>query len=161
MKLLITDDDRQIREGIVEGIDWNSIGINEVRSASNGVEALEIFNAFSPEIVVTDIRMPGVDGLELLKEVKRQKPSSKVIIISGYADFEYAKTAISFGAMDYILKPIRTRSLISLIMQARESVNNEKRMKKNLRNINVFTRPNSWRMFWPAILRIDALFLTV
>jgi two-component system response regulator YesN len=125
MKLLIADDDEQIREGIKEGIDWASLGIDEVISASNGIEALELFLSNLPEIVVTDIRMPGLDGLSFLKRIKEIKPITKVIILSGFSDFEYLKKAIQFGAVDYELKPIKVRNLINLIKKTKEAILSE------------------------------------
>lgn len=131
MKLLVVDDDSQIREGIVEGINWSEIGICEVKSAFNGIEALEIFKTDFPEIVLTDIRMPGMDGLELFKKIKEIKPSTKVIIISGYSDFDYLKTAIQYGAVDYELKPIRVKNLIALINKVKEDILKEKTTEEN------------------------------
>ncbi|XID94625.1 response regulator [Paenibacillaceae bacterium WGS1546] len=126
MRLLIADDDGQIREGIKDGIDWSSLGIEEVLTASNGTEAFDLFTEYSPEIIVTDVRMPGMDGLELLKRVKEVRPATKVIILSGYNDFKYLKKAIQWDAADYEMKPIRARSLIRLIKKVREDIIREK-----------------------------------
>ncbi|AIQ70322.1 response regulator transcription factor [Paenibacillus graminis] len=122
MKLLIADDDNQIRTGMKEAIDWSAIDINQVVTASNGIEALQLFNEVMPEIVVTDVRMPGMDGLELLKEIKKVRPQTRVIILSGFNDFEYLKRAIQLGAVDYEMKPIRARSLIALIRKIKEDI---------------------------------------
>ena len=131
MKLIIADDDEQIREGIKEGIDWGSLGIDEVIPASNGIEALDLFTRNLPEIVVTDIRMPGMDGLMLFKQIKKIKPTTKVVIISGFSDFEYLKTAIRFGAVDYVLKPIKVRNLITLIKRIMDEILKEKVSEEN------------------------------
>jgi len=126
MKLLIADDDRQIREGIKDGIDWFAIGIAEVVTASNGLEALDIFAELLPEIVVTDVRMPGMDGLELLKRVKEIRPATKVVILSGYNDFKYLKKAVQLDAVDYEMKPVRAINLIQLIKKIKEDIIREK-----------------------------------
>lgn len=122
MKLLIADDDEQIRSGIEQGIDWSVLGIKEVITASNGLEALQRFAELLPEIVVTDVKMPGMDGLELLRQIKKIKPQTRVVILSGYNDFEYLKKAIQLDAVDYEIKPIRARSLIALIRKIKEDI---------------------------------------
>ncbi|MBB6732093.1 response regulator transcription factor [Cohnella zeiphila] len=122
MKLLIADDDRQIREGIREGIDWSEIGIADVLLASDSREALTLFAEAEPDIVITDIRMPGMDGLELLSRIRRIRPATKVIILSAYNDFDYMKRAMQYGASDYEVKPIRARSLINLIKKMRDEI---------------------------------------
>ncbi len=126
MKLLIADDDEQIRSGIEQGIDWSSLDMKMVITASNGLEALERFTELLPEIVITDVRMPGMDGLELLKKIKEIKPQTRVIILSGYNDFEYLKKAIQLDAVDYEMKPIRARSLIALIQKVKEDIIRER-----------------------------------
>ncbi|WP_338533656.1 response regulator [Paenibacillus peoriae] len=122
MKLLIADDDDQIRTGIEQGIDWYALEIKNVITASNGIEALQKFTEMLPEIVVTDVRMPGMDGLELLRQIKMINPQTKVIILSGYNDFEYLKAAIQLDAVDYEMKPIRARRLVALIKKVQEDI---------------------------------------
>lgn len=126
MKLLIVDDDGQIRSGIEQGIDWHALDIKQVMTASNGLEALQRFTEQLPEIVITDVRMPGMDGLELLKQMKEIKPQTRVIILSGYNDFDYLKKAIQWDAADYEMKPIRARSLIALIQKVKEEIIRER-----------------------------------
>lgn len=126
MKLLIADDDEQIRSGIEQGIDWAAVGIQQVITASNGLEALQRFAEQSPEIVLTDVRMPGMDGLALLKRIKEIKPETRVIILSGYNDFEYLKKAIQLDAVDYEMKPIRARHLVALIQRVKEQIIRER-----------------------------------
>jgi len=122
MKLLIVDDDEQIRSGIEQGIDWDALGIHQVITAANGIEAWQSIVKDQPEIVITDVRMPGMDGLELLAKIKAKHPHTKVIILSGYNEFEYLKKAIQLGAVDYEMKPIRARSLIALVHRLKEDI---------------------------------------
>jgi two-component system response regulator YesN len=115
MKLMIIDDDVQIREGLQEGVDWVSLGISQVKSYRDALKALDDLDDFSPDIILSDVRMPGKDGLSFLKIVKEKHPAIKVIMISAYSDFEYVQKALKHGALDYELKPIKFQRLISLM----------------------------------------------
>lgn len=112
----------QIREGIKHAILRHELGIDKVLLASNGTEAFEIFCKHSPEIVLTDIRMPGMDGLELFKKIQEVNSDVKVIILSAYSDFPYLKKALQYGAVDYELKPVKEKVLINLIKCAIEDL---------------------------------------
>jgi two-component system response regulator YesN len=115
MKLLILDDDIQIREGLEQGIDWKSAGFEEVRSVGDGVTGLRLAREMVPDIVLSDVRMPGMDGLEFLRALKGMFPRIKVVLISGYDDFEYLQKAVRYHADAYELKPVKIRRLLSLI----------------------------------------------
>ncbi|MDR3334887.1 MAG: response regulator [Treponema sp.] len=125
MRLLILDDDLQIREGIEKGIDWKSLGFDEVRSAADGIEGLKIARELQPDIVLSDVRMPGMDGLEFLLQIKILFPKIKVMLISGYDDFEYLQKAVQYQADDYELKPIKVRNLIKRIQELQEKIHAE------------------------------------
>lgn len=131
MKLLIADDEMQIRTGLAEGIDWEALGITEVITAENGIEALELGKEKKPEIILTDIRMPGINGLELGKQITEEYQPVVIIILSGYSDFEYAKEAIKMGAFDYLLKPINIENLIQRVSNAREEIAKKNLISKN------------------------------
>jgi two-component system response regulator YesN len=122
MKILIADDDRQIRTGLSEGIDWSELGIDTVLTAADGNEALRLFCQYSPEIILTDIRMPGLDGLELSREIRKQSQRSHIIVLSGYSDFEYARQAMRFNVQDYLLKPVRIPELLQVVEEARDRI---------------------------------------
>lgn len=115
MKVLIADDEMHIRNGLRAGIDWKALGIDNVLTAEDGREAHSICRRERPEIIITDIRMPGMDGLELTGQAGRSLGAKKVIILSGYSEFEYAKKAIGLGVVDYLLKPVNIRELTGLI----------------------------------------------
>ncbi len=115
MKLMIVDDDRQIREGIRYGIDWETVGIDQVRDYPNGRAALEELKDFKPDIILADIRMPQMNGLEFLHEVRKFDSEARFLILSAYADFDYAREALRNGANDYELKPVRMERLIQLV----------------------------------------------
>lgn len=115
MRLLIVDDEANIREGLSKTIDWSSIGIDYVDCAKNGIEALKFVKQTAPDILLTDIRLPGMDGLELAENVTRLYPKTRILLLSGYADFSYAKQAISIGVDEYLVKPVNINDLIEKI----------------------------------------------
>lgn len=122
MRLLIVDDEIQIRTGLQEGIPWDQIGFEEVYTAQNGIEALQICSQHKPEIVITDIRIPGMSGLELGKIIKSRYEPVEVIVLSGYSEFEYAREAISIRVFQYLLKPIRVNELVECVKGAKYKI---------------------------------------
>jgi YesN/AraC family two-component response regulator len=130
MKLLIVDDDAQIREGIRKGIDWKSLGFSEVRSAGDGFSGLEAARELVPDIVLSDVRMPGMDGLEFLRRAKMLFPGVKVALISGYDDFAYLQKAIQYGADGYELKPVKMRNLFRLIEDMKAKIRADRKTGK-------------------------------
>ncbi|TBL68313.1 response regulator transcription factor [Paenibacillus thalictri] len=105
-KVLIVDDEPMIRQGLKAIIPWEEYGFTVVGDAKNGREALERHGELAPELLVVDIRMPGMDGLQLIEEIRKVDERCRFIILSGYADFTYAKTALKFRIDGYILKPV-------------------------------------------------------
>lgn len=106
LKVLIADDEEKICKLIQILADWRALNMEVVATAGNGMEALRLLALHQPDILITDIRMPGCDGLELISRARELQPQLEMIIISGYAHFEYAKTSIQYGVSDYLLKPI-------------------------------------------------------
>lgn len=104
LKLMIADDEYFVRYGIMTSIDWQAHDCRFIHEASNGEEALEMIRAEKPDILLTDIRMPVMDGLELLRQLKKENIELPVIILTSYAEFEYAQQAIHLGVEEYILK---------------------------------------------------------
>ena len=115
MRLLIVDDDYQIREGIQYAVDWKPLGVDAVETAANGFEALEKMKQNLPDIILADIQMPGMTGLEMLERIRTQNTGCRIIFISAYSDFDYCREALRLGANDYILKPIQMRVLEELV----------------------------------------------
>lgn len=109
-KLLIVDDEKEIRDGLAE-ISWHSFGIQLVGCCKHGLDALQVVSEAPPDIVLTDIRMPFMDGIELMESLKDRYPFIKVMILSGYSDFEYAQKALQAGAVDYLLKPTNFKKI--------------------------------------------------
>lgn len=113
--VVIIDDEPRIRRGISNCMPWTDMGCVLKGAAANGVEALELIRSVRPDLIITDIRMPDMDGLDLISTLRREGFSSLFIVISGYADFEYAQRAIRYGVSDYILKPIEEKNLYASI----------------------------------------------
>ncbi|MCX7711007.1 MAG: response regulator [Clostridia bacterium] len=124
IRLGIVDDESLVRTTVKKLIPFDELGLELCFEADDGLEALELCRQFKPDILIADIRMPGLTGIELIQELKNVLPSVKTIIISGYRDFEYAKTAIKYGVYDYILKPVNSEELIETLSRIKSEVLN-------------------------------------
>jgi two-component system response regulator YesN len=133
LKLLIVEDERWEREGLRDFLDWNLLGIEIAGLASDGVEGLHAARDLLPDIVISDIKMPGLNGLEMCRQIKLFLPNVSLIMLTGYDDFKFAKEAISFNAFDYLLKPIEEKELLEVI--ERVVVKCRKERKKLLRRL--------------------------
>lgn len=123
-KVVIIDDEPRIRRGIAHCMPWDKMGFVLSGEASNGVEALDLIRSVRPDLVITDIRMPDMDGLDLISMVHKEGIPSLFIVISGYAEFEYAQRALRFGVADYILKPIDEEQLSQSIHNCLKQLGN-------------------------------------
>ncbi|MCG8481907.1 MAG: response regulator [Clostridia bacterium] len=133
LKLIIADDEMRVCQLIDKLVPWKEYGIEVVGVAYNGVDAYNQICKSKPDIVITDIRMPGYDGLELIRKTKEYDESISFIIVSGHRDFEYAQNAIKYGAEDYILKPIVQDELINIINKIiNKKVNYESRRNNEI-----------------------------
>lgn len=121
MKVLLADDEAIILEGLKLLIDWKEEGFEIVGTASNGLQALKLIDELKPAIVISDIRMPEMTGLELLERVRNEKKSDvSFIFLTGYDSFDYAREAIRYHALDYLLKPIRREELLTVLHRAKD-----------------------------------------
>lgn len=116
IRVVVADDEEKVCQLICQLIDWGGLGMVLVGTASNGIETLQLIETQKPDLMLTDIRMPGCDGMELLKRARAAYPEIEFIVISGYSHFEYAQTALRCGVCDYILKPIN-RDLLNTTLQ--------------------------------------------
>ena len=126
MRLLIAEDELWLRKRLVSTIDWSSYGISNVYEAEDGGEALEIALKEKPDIVITDIRMPELSGIDLMKKLNENSIFSKMIVVSGYDDFEYAQGALRMGAINYLLKPVDEEELLDSVKRCVEELKKEK-----------------------------------
>ena len=115
MRVLIVDDDHIICRCLLTEIDWEKIGCELPIIAYNGVDAMTIMETECPDIVISDVRMPGMTGLELAEYVKEYDLDTAVILLTGFSDFEYAQQAIRSGVLDYMLKPLRPREILDTV----------------------------------------------
>jgi two-component system, response regulator YesN len=122
MRLLIIDDEVIIRTGLCTVIDWKELGLTLLPPAESAEEALERIPQEKPHIVLTDIRMPGMDGIELAKEIKKILPDTEIVILTGYDDFAYAQQALREGVTDYLLKTSGPEEIIKAAMKAKQNI---------------------------------------
>lgn len=120
MKLLIVDDEELTRSGLVSSIDWEKLGITEIRQASDGIYGLQEARDFLPDIVLCDVRMPRMNGITMLEQIETFLPQVAGIFMSGYSDKEYLKAAIKLKAINYIEKPIDPAEIAETIQKAVE-----------------------------------------
>jgi two-component system, response regulator YesN len=141
-KILVCDDEKWIRKGAIAKIQYHEFNFEQIYEAADGKEALEIIKDEKPHIVITDVKMPNMTGIDLLKKTKELYPEIKFIIISGYAEFEYVQEAINLGAKGYILKPIVDDNLVSNLNKVIDELNLERKIssiissKQELAKIN-------------------------
>ena len=117
LKVLIVEDEEMIRKGIVLTVDWAALDCVVVGEASNGLEGLEAARRLEPSLIITDLKMPQMDGIEMLRSLREQGCKAHVIILTAYDTFTYAQSALRLGAVDYLLKPFHDGDLENAIMQ--------------------------------------------
>lgn len=132
LKIFLVEDEFVIREGIKNNIDWKANGYEFCGEASDGELAFPIIQKTKPDIVITDIRMPFMDGLELSRLIKKELPLTEIIILSGYEEFEYAKEAIKIGVSQYLCKPISGEELLKEINLLADKIK-EKRKEQEIK----------------------------
>ncbi|MBO7748466.1 response regulator [Paenibacillus sp. MWE-103] len=140
LKLMIVDDELWIREGLKQTVDWPAHGIRLIGEAENGKQALELAASEAPDIILSDIRMPGMDGMALMEEAKRQGIDAKVILISGFSDFAYAQRAVQLGAFDYMLKPIEEDVLLRIIDRCTAEILQKRKLSSRLTKLTELAR---------------------
>lgn len=121
-RIIIVDDEIDIRVGMSSIINWKDHGYEMVGTAENGKKALSLCESVSPHLVISDIRMPFMDGIQLASSIRKQWPDVKVLLLSGFSDFEYAKQAIQYGVSSYILKPVDVNELAEELKKIKKSL---------------------------------------
>ena len=131
-RVLLADDEAEIRQGISRKIDWAAQGFELAGEAENGAEALELAEQIRPDVVLTDIKMPFMDGLELCRRLRRQLPAAKLVVFSGFDDFEYARQAVSMGVSEYIMKPVNARELEGVLASLRSQLEAQRQQRRDM-----------------------------
>ena len=131
-KVMLVDDEEDVAQAILKKLDWEAMGFEIPRYARNGLEALELSEEQRPDIVMTDIKMPYMDGMELSRNLKRLYPNIRIIFFSGFDEFEYAKEAIRLEAEEYILKPIDSDELKAVFTRVHEALDRDIDEKLNV-----------------------------
>lgn len=123
--LIIVDDEYDIRKAIIDTIDWATLGFEVVGEAENGREAMELVEMKNPDVVITDIKMPFVDGIALTEAIRETNPTTKIVFLTGFDDFGYALSAIKLSVFEYLLKPISSKNLIETMTSIKQRLDDE------------------------------------
>lgn len=130
LKLMIVDDEPFVRNALRTGVVWEKYGYEVVATCQDGQEALDMMPSMQPDIILTDVRMPFMNGMELAEKMHERYPEIIVIMISGYEEFEYAKAAVNYGAFAYLLKPLDIEELLKTLERAEKQIRDRKRLKE-------------------------------
>ncbi len=120
--VIVADDEEEIRKGIIQKVDWEKIGFRLIGEAENGVDALEVVEKLEPDLLLTDIRMPFLSGIELARQVREVRPATQIVFLSGFDEFSYAQQAIQYNIISYLLKPISSKELETELSKIKEII---------------------------------------
>ena len=130
--VLLVDDEEEVIQVIIKKINWEQLGFTVIGHANNGVKALEMVEEFQPDVVMTDIKMPYMDGMELCKRIKAGFPATKILLFTGFDEFEYAKEAVHLEVEEYVLKPVNSVELTNVFSQMKGKLDQEISDKRNV-----------------------------
>lgn len=136
--VLLADDEEEVIQAIRKKINWSELGFSVMGHATNGVKALEMMEEAQPDVLMTDIRMPYMDGIELANRVKAQYPSTKILFFTGFDEFEYAKEAVHLEAEEYILKPVNSAELTEVFTKLKTKLDQEISEKRNVETLQKY-----------------------
>ena len=128
-KVLLVDDEEEVRNAIEQRISWEELGFEVIGKAQNGVKAMEIAEKLQPDVVITDIKMPYMNGLELARNLKEENPGVRILILTGFDEFEYAKEAVHLEIEEYILKPVNANELSECLKRLKNVLDKEREEK--------------------------------
>jgi len=134
-KVFFVEDEIVTREGVRDNVDWQASGFAFCGEAADGEMALPLIRTTRPDVLITDIKMPFMDGLQLCKIMRESMPWVKIVILSGHDEFEYAQKAINLGATDYLLKPVTVEKLHQVLHKLAAQLDQEKKEQENLKKL--------------------------
>ena len=129
--LLLVDDEEEVTRIIAKKVKWNDLGFSVTGHANNGLKALEMLEEMQPDVVMTDIRMPYMDGLELCGQIREKYPATKLVLFTGFDDFEYAKEAVHLEIEEYVLKPLNAAEITKVFEDLKKKLDQEINEKKS------------------------------
>ena len=135
-KVILVDDEAEVIDMIEKKIHWNDLGFEGAGSATNGVKALELVEKLQPDVVLTDIKMPYMDGLELSRRLNREYPNIYIMLCTGFDEFEYAKEAVHLEIKEYMLKPVNATELSESLTNLKHTLDREREEKLNVKKLN-------------------------
>lgn len=141
-KVLIIDDEPIIRKGLKNIINWKNYDCEVCGEAADGLDGCELIKNLLPDIIITDIKMPEIDGLSMLRDIRTTVPGSKIIILTGYRDFDYVHEALKLGAFDFILKPSKIEELTAIISRAVKELRFQKERTEEFEKLKVYFQQN-------------------
>lgn len=145
LKVIIADDEPKVNLLLQKIVDWEKLGYQIAGTANDGERALQLIEEEKPDVLMTDIRMLGVDGMELIRRAKELRPDLVFIVVSGYRQFEYAQTALKYGVTDYLLKPVNAEELTQLLIRIREEEEKKRRLDNWTASVDRQLRENEWK----------------
>lgn len=162
-KIIIVEDEEIIRNGLAVSFEWMEYGCSIVGLAKDGKEGLDMILELEPDIVISDIKMPKMTGIEMIQNARMQGKKFFSIILTSYAEFEYAKSAIEFGASGYLLKPVDEDELIDLLKSINDKINKKNRQKRIEESIKdkIIENEEDWKIFLKAGESSDSIIRSV
>ncbi len=153
-RILLVDDEALIREAVSDNVKWEEYGYELAGSCENGKEALEFIEKNPVDVVLTDICMPYMDGMQLSEKLCENYPSVKIIILSGYDDFDYAKKAIRYGVKEYLLKPITAEEMGDVLIALKEEMDKERKTERKISELESAYRKGQQLLYSDALLQL-------
>ena len=137
LKVILVDDEHLVRDLLKNCIKWDDIGMKVAGEASNAHEALDLIEMLMPDIIIADIHMPFIDGIEFSRIVIEKYPHIKILILTGYEEFEYAQKCVKVGVADFLLKPINDDEIIKALLKIKEKINEERNYRNEYDQLKV------------------------
>lgn len=163
-RIIIADDEPLIIRGLKKMMEWGKMDTEVVGEAEDGEQLLNLLDTLEPDIIISDISMPEKTGLDVLKEINKRKLKTKVIFLSGFQEFSYAKEAVTYGAVDYLLKPVSVEELENAINRAKDQIVQEQPeavWKIEQQNVeNVFKEINNFPVISASVIALFTILVT-